>query len=240
MLKMGWVIKKWNFSFWTVINWSKCILVVSLYIWLSIYTNNEILCIIWKIDLSSRGVLGRIYASSIEVLALVKSTYTNWVQGHDWHSRTVHLCILAADFYNLRRKDAQYSSHDIPWDWNNRSLTSKHNMFTHMLRGGNSKLLLGKLTFVAHCVKPATIFICRLFNWLRKIQSSEGPQLISLETITDFLWWQNFLPLYKSIYMMDFQDWLDADQFLSCDSCLQGASTWFDGKYFHCKFPNFI
>ena len=41
---------------------------VSLYIWLSIYTNNEILCIIWKFDLSSQGVLGRIYALSIEVL----------------------------------------------------------------------------------------------------------------------------------------------------------------------------
>ena len=41
---------------------------VSLYIWLSIYTNNEILYIIWKFDLSSWGVLGRIYALSIEVL----------------------------------------------------------------------------------------------------------------------------------------------------------------------------
>ena len=46
MLKMGWVVKKWNFSFWTAINWSKCILMVSVYIWLSIYTNNAILCII--------------------------------------------------------------------------------------------------------------------------------------------------------------------------------------------------
>ena len=56
------------FSFWKAINWSKCILMVSVYIWLSIYTNNAILCIIWKFDLSSRGVLGRIYALSIEVL----------------------------------------------------------------------------------------------------------------------------------------------------------------------------
>ena len=68
MLKMGWVVKKWNFSFWTATNWSKCILMVSVYIWLSIYANNAILCIIWKFDLSSRGVLGRIYALSIEVL----------------------------------------------------------------------------------------------------------------------------------------------------------------------------
>ena len=68
MLKMGWVVKKWIFSFWKAINWSKCILMVSVYIWLSIYTNNAILCIIWKFDLSSWGVLGRIYALSIEVL----------------------------------------------------------------------------------------------------------------------------------------------------------------------------
>ena len=72
MLKMGWVVKKWNFSFWTAINWSKCILMVSVHIWLSIYTNNAILCIIWNFDLSSRGVLGRIYALSIEVLCFFK------------------------------------------------------------------------------------------------------------------------------------------------------------------------
>ena len=68
MLKMGWVVKKWIFSFWNTINWSECILMVSVYIWLSIYTNNAILCIIWKFNLSSRGILGRIDALSIEVL----------------------------------------------------------------------------------------------------------------------------------------------------------------------------
>ena len=71
MLKMRWVVKKWIFSFWKAINWSKCILMISVYIWLSIYTNNAILCIIWKFDLSSRGVLGRIYALSIEVLYIL-------------------------------------------------------------------------------------------------------------------------------------------------------------------------
>ena len=68
-LKMGWVVKKYNFSYLTALNRSKCILMVSLYIWLSIYNNNKTLRIIWKFDLSSRGVLGRIYALSIEVLS---------------------------------------------------------------------------------------------------------------------------------------------------------------------------
>ena len=57
---------------------------VTWYIWLSIYTNNETLCIIWNLDLSSRGFLGRIYALSIEVLLLLfavedVSQYWNYI-----------------------------------------------------------------------------------------------------------------------------------------------------------------
>ena len=100
--------------------------------------------------------------------------------------------------------------------------------------------LLGKLNFVAHCVKPARIFLCSLLNWLRKIHSTEGPQIIPLEPKKDLLWWHNFLPLYNGVSMMFLQDWSDTDQFLSCDSCLHGAGAWFDCKYFLCKFPSFI
>ena len=58
------VLKKYIFFlfFLTALNWSKCILMVSLNIWLSAYTNKETLRIIWNFDLSSWGVLGRIYA----------------------------------------------------------------------------------------------------------------------------------------------------------------------------------
>ena len=58
---------------------------VSLYIWLSIYTNNEILCIIWKFDLSSHGVLGRIYALSIEVLYNCIRRFEHFI-AHKWFS----------------------------------------------------------------------------------------------------------------------------------------------------------
>ena len=43
MLRMGWMVKKYNFFFLTALNWSKCILMVSFTIWLSIYTNYETL-----------------------------------------------------------------------------------------------------------------------------------------------------------------------------------------------------
>ena len=42
--------------------------------------------------------------------------------------------------------------------------------------------LIGKLNFVAQCVKPARIFISRLLHWLREIQGTESAQSISSET----------------------------------------------------------
>ena len=77
----GGVMKLKN-SLLTTLNWSKCILMVSLNIWLSIYTNNETLRIIWKFDLSSRRVLGRIYALSIEGLQQRQSIYVFFILSH--------------------------------------------------------------------------------------------------------------------------------------------------------------
>ena len=103
----GWVVKKYNFFFLTALNLSECILMVSLYIWLSIYTNNETLRIIWKFDLSSRGGLGRIYALSIEVLSSFDvnsedSDQTAWTTGWSESSLAIHyfcwFCYVAAHF----------------------------------------------------------------------------------------------------------------------------------------------
>jgi hypothetical protein len=56
--------------------------------------------------------------------------------------------------------------------------------------------LLGKLNFVAQCVKPGRIFISRLLNWLREI-SDKGSFCIPLDLKLDLLWWNTFLPLYN-------------------------------------------
>ena len=41
--------------------------------------------------------------------------------------------------------------------------------------------LIGKLNFIAHCVKPARIFMSRLLNWFRQIQDTDSPQPIPVE-----------------------------------------------------------
>lgn len=38
---------------------------------------------------------------------------------------------------------------------------------------------------------------------------------------------------------MDMQSWSNPDEYLACDACLQGCGAWLEGKYFHCKFPDF-
>lgn len=40
--------------------------------------------------------------------------------------------------------------------------------------------------------------------------------------------------------MTDMQNWSYADAFLACDCCLKGCGAWLEGKYFHCKYPDFI
>jgi hypothetical protein len=61
--------------------------------------------------------------------------------------------------------------------------------------------LLGKLNFVAQCVKPGRIFISRLLNWLREI-SDKGSFCIPLDLKIDLLWWNTFLPLYNGVSIM--------------------------------------
>jgi hypothetical protein len=40
--------------------------------------------------------------------------------------------------------------------------------------------------------------------------------------------------------MMTLEDWSQPDESLASDACLVGAGGWFHGKFFHCKFPEFI
>ena len=100
--------------------------------------------------------------------------------------------------------------------------------------------LIGKLNFVAHCVKPARIFISRLLNWLRQIQNTDSSQVIPLETKKDLIWWFHFLPKYNGVSMMDFEEWSEPDQLCATDACLVGAGGTFADSCFHCEFPDFI
>ena len=100
--------------------------------------------------------------------------------------------------------------------------------------------LIGKLNFVAHCVKPARIFISRLLNWLREIQCTESAQSISSETKKDLEWWFHFLPKFNGISTMNLEEWSIPDEILASDSCLVGCGAFLNGRFFHTQFPEFV
>ena len=100
--------------------------------------------------------------------------------------------------------------------------------------------LIGKLNFVAHCVKPSRIFISRLLKWLREIQNSDNGEVIPEELKKHLCWWYIFLPRFNGVAMMDLQEWGDPDSLVASDSCLTGCGSFLEGKYFHTVFPDFI
>lgn len=101
--------------------------------------------------------------------------------------------------------------------------------------------LLGKLNFVAACVKPSRIFISRLLIWLRSIyNSSEVWHHIPDIVKKDLIWWDKFLPIYNGISMMEYESWSKPDSIFSSDSCLTGCGGFWNGCYFHTIFPENI
>jgi hypothetical protein len=75
--------------------------------------------------------------------------------------------------------------------------------------------LLGKLHFIATCVRPGRIVVSRLLNWLRKTFPpnivGSGHKIfrkIPHEVQKDLeLRWYKFLPCYNGISIMSLEDW---------------------------------
>ena len=68
----------------------------------------------------------------------------------------------------------------------------------------------------------------------------ENSKVVSCEFGKDVHWWSKFVVQYNVVSMMPMVDWSKPDEILASDACLVGAGGWFNGNYFHCKFPEFI
>lgn len=101
--------------------------------------------------------------------------------------------------------------------------------------------LIGKLSFVASCVRPGRIFITRILNWFKTLPKVTHTQFkIPAEVKKDILWWREFFVDYNGVSMMMLEDWSYPDHIFSSDACLTGCGGFFSGKFFHLKFPEII
>ena len=101
--------------------------------------------------------------------------------------------------------------------------------------------IVGKLNFVASCVRPGRLFIARLLEFLRGLPKV-GQYEVTEEFRKDLLWWKKFLPTYNGVSMMALEEWSRPDEIFASDACLEGCGGWFPekGEYFHAQFPEGI
>lgn len=100
--------------------------------------------------------------------------------------------------------------------------------------------LVGKLNFIACCVKPGRIFISRILNFLREFKEGVSSLVVPFELKKDLSWWSKFLDVYNGISILNIEEWTEPDEFLASDACLVGCGGVCQKNFFHCEFPWFI
>ena len=98
--------------------------------------------------------------------------------------------------------------------------------------------LLGVMSFVTACVRPARVFMSTLLNTLRESKTSRFCQLTS-DNKADLRWWCHFLPLFNGV-LIKTSPWSCDPLYLFTDACSNCAGGYFNGRYFHTPFPGFI
>ena len=100
--------------------------------------------------------------------------------------------------------------------------------------------LIGKLQFVAACVRPGRVFISRLLNKLRGLNSTGNYDMDS-QVLKDMYWWYKFLPTYNGVSILWPEQCLNPDQCIASDASGVGAGgiCWGVG-YFRVRFPQHL
>ena len=114
-------------------------------------------------------------------------------------------------------------------DWNNRVVASKKQV----------QSLLGKLVFIAACVRSGRIFVSRMLNFLRTMPKDQVVPL-PYEFYKDVNWWRIFAPKYKGVSVMFLEEWSCPDEVAASDACLSGCGGICNNFFFHTEFPHAI
>lgn len=99
--------------------------------------------------------------------------------------------------------------------------------------------LIGKLVFIASCVRSGRLFLSRMLNFLRNMPEDQMIQL-PYEFYKDVFWWRMFAPVYGGVSVLFLEEWNTPDGFASSDACLSGCGGMCEQYYFHSEFPQFI
>ncbi len=95
--------------------------------------------------------------------------------------------------------------------------------------------LLGTLQHLCCCVRGGRVFLNRMLNSLRSMQSTTFE--IDSEFRKDLFWWETFLEDFNGVSIMRELEWSPEDTVFSSDACPYGAGGFSAGNFFHATFP---
>ena len=98
--------------------------------------------------------------------------------------------------------------------------------------------LLGKLQFLAKCVRPGRIFVARMINWMKTLPRQHQHQhTIPWQARKDIAWWARFLHHYKGVSIIWLHNNPEPDKIVATDASKKGYRGIAQGQYFRGKFP---
>ena len=100
--------------------------------------------------------------------------------------------------------------------------------------------LIGKLQFIAKCVKPGRLFIARMLDTLRSISHNQDKIRLSTEFRADVFWWQKFIECYNGVSIIGDIHFSKPGSISKTDACLVGCGGICNNECFSRKFPQFI
>ena len=99
--------------------------------------------------------------------------------------------------------------------------------------------LIGKLQFMAKCVKAGRVFLSRLIQWISTM-NRKGQYPIPQEARKDIAWWGRFAHQFNGTSLI----WLikepGTDTVLQTDACLRGYGGTCGQEYFRGRFPKYM
>ena len=99
--------------------------------------------------------------------------------------------------------------------------------------------LVGKLQFLAKCVRAGRIFLGRLIQWIRTMDRIHTYS-VPLEARKDIAWWARFIQDYNGVSLIWLVKEPKADTILQTDACSKGFGGISGQQYFRGRFPEHL
>ena len=96
--------------------------------------------------------------------------------------------------------------------------------------------LIGKLQFLAKCIKAGRIFLSRLIQWIRGMDR-RAHYHIPHEARKDIAWWGRCAAQFNGVSLLWLHKNPETDMVIATDACLVGYGGTMAGQYFRGRFP---